>query len=65
MELLTDILKFIGFMTITFGAAGHILQWLKEKDERKKVTEKHNASVMEALARIEATLNDKSKNLLP
>ena len=65
MELLTDILKFIGFMTITFGAAGHISRFLRENDERKRTLTKHNASVMEALARIEATLSDKSKNLLP
>jgi hypothetical protein len=65
MELLTDILKFIGFMTITFGAAGHISRWRQENDERKRTLEKHNASVMEALAKMEATLSDKSKNLLP
>jgi hypothetical protein len=52
-------------MTITFGAAGHISRWRQENDERKRTLEKHNASVMEALAKMEATLSDKSKNLLP
>jgi hypothetical protein len=64
MELLTDILKFVGFLTITFGAAGHISRWLKENDERKRTLEKHNASVMGALSRIEATLNNNDRNHL-
>ena len=62
MELLTDILKFIGFLTITFGAAGQISRWLKESDERKRTLEKHNASVISALSRIEATLDNNHKN---
>lgn len=65
MELLTDILKFIGFVTITFGAAGHISRWRQENEERKRTLEKHNASVLEALSRIEANLNNNDRNHLP
>ncbi len=65
MNLLTDILTFVGFIAITFGAAGTISKWLKASDERKRTLADHNASVMAALRRIELALNDTSKNKLP
>ena len=65
MNLLTDILTFVGFIAITFGAAGTISRWLKASEERKSTLAKHNASVMAALDRIEITLREKSKTNLP
>jgi hypothetical protein len=61
MNLLTDILTFVGFIAITFGAAGTISKWLKASDERKRTLADHNASVMATLRRIEESL----RNLKP
>jgi hypothetical protein len=65
MNLLTDILTFVGFIAITFGAAGTISKWLKASEERKRTLSDHNASMMAALRRIEIAINDTSKNKLP
>jgi hypothetical protein len=65
MSLLTEILTFVGFIAITFGAAGTISKWLKASDERKRTLADHNASVLAALARIELALRDTSKSKLP
>jgi len=65
MNLLTDILTFVGFIAITFGAAGTISKWLKASDERKRTIADHNASVMAALRRIEIAINNSSKTPLP
>ena len=65
MNLLTDILTFVGFIAITFGAAGTISKWLKASDERKRTLADHNASVMAALRRIEIAINNASKTPLP
>ena len=65
MNLLTDILTFVGFFAITFGAAGTISKWLKASEERKRTLADHNASVMAALRRIELSLDDKAKSKLP
>ena len=65
MNLLTDILTFVGFIAITFGAAGTISKWLKASDERKRTIADHNASVMAALRRIEMAINSSSKTPLP
>jgi hypothetical protein len=65
MNLLTDILTFVGFIAITFGAAGTISKWLKASEVRKRTLADHNSSVMAALRRIELAINDTSKNKLP
>jgi hypothetical protein len=65
MNLLTDILTFVGFIAITFGAAGTISKWLKASEERKRTLAHHNASVMAALDRIEIALRENPKNNLP
>ena len=65
MNLLTDILTFVGFIAITFGAAGTISKWHKASEERKRTLADHNASMMAALCRIEMAINDTSKNKLP
>ena len=65
MNLLTDILTFVGFIAITFGAAGTISKWLKASDERKRTLADHNASVIAALRRIEIAINNASKTPLP
>ena len=56
MNLLNDILTFVGFIAITFGAAGTISKWLKASEERKRTLADHNASVMSALRRIEESI---------
>jgi hypothetical protein len=61
MNLLTDILTFVGFFAITFGAAGTISRWLKATEDRKRTLNTQNAAVLESLNRIEATLNHQSK----
>ena len=58
MNLLTDILTFVGFIAITFGAAGTISKWHKASEERKRTLSDHNASVMAALRRIEESLRN-------
>jgi len=65
MNLLTDILTFVGFFAITFGAAGTISRWLKATEETKRTLAAHNASVRESLNRIEATLKHQSKTSQP
>jgi hypothetical protein len=65
MNLLNDILTFVGFIAITFGAAGTISKWLKASDERKRTLADHNASVMAALRRIEIAINNSSNQPLP
>jgi hypothetical protein len=58
MNLLTDILTFVGFIAITFGAAGTISKSLKASEERKRTLADHNASVMASLRRIEEALRN-------
>ena len=65
MNLLSDILTFVGFIAITFGAAGTISKWLKASEERKRTLADHNASMMAALRRIEMAINNSSKPPLP
>jgi hypothetical protein len=65
MNLLTDILTFVGFFAITFGAAGTISRWIRESEERKRAAASHNAAVRESLNRIEATLKQQSKTSQP
>ncbi len=65
MNLLTDILTFVGFFAITFGAAGTISRWLKAAEDRKRILSTHNAAVRESLNRIEATLKQQSKTSQP
>ena len=65
MNLLTDILTFVGFIAITFGAAGTISKWLKAADDRKRTLAAHNAAVRESLNRIEATIKQQSKTSQP
>lgn len=65
MNLLTDLLTFIGFFAITFGAAGAISRWLKAAEDRKRILSAHNAAVRESLNRIEATLKQQSKTSQP
>ena len=65
MNLLTDILTFVGFFAITFGAAGTISRWLKAAEDRKRILSAHNAAVLESLNRIEATLKLQSKTSQP
>ena len=65
MNLLTDILTFVGFIAITFGAAGTISKWFKASEERKRTIADHNASVVAALRRIEMAINNSSKPPLP
>jgi hypothetical protein len=65
MNLLTDILTFVGFFAITFGAAGTISRWLKAAEDRKRTLSAQNAAVLESLNRIEATLKHQSKTNQP
>lgn len=65
MSLLTNLLTFIGFVTVTFGAAGMISKWLKENEERKRMLADHNALVMAALKRIELALAKPSDSKHP
>ena len=53
MSLLTDILTFIGFIAITFGAAGHVSRAIKAKEERSRLQLDHHREVMEAISRLE------------
>lgn len=61
MNLLTDILTFIGFIAITFGAAGSISKWMKAAEERKRVAADQHTIVMAALSRIETAINKTTK----
>ena len=65
MNLLTDILTFVGFFAITFGAAGTISKWLKTAEETKRTLAAHNAAVRESLNRIEATIKHQSRTNQP
>lgn len=65
MNLLTEILTFVGFIAITFGAAGTISKWLKASEDRKRSLADHNAAVLAALRRIELALGETSKSKLP
>ncbi|MFM2241559.1 MAG: hypothetical protein RLZ97_414 [Verrucomicrobiota bacterium] len=65
MNLLTEILTFVGFIAITFGAAGTISKWLKASEDRKRTLADHNAAVLAALRRIEVALGETSKSKLP
>jgi hypothetical protein len=56
MNLLYEILTFIGFIAVTFGAAGTISRWLKESEERKRAVAQNHREITEALARIEESL---------
>ena len=62
MSLLTDILTFIGFIAITFGAAGHVSRAIKAKEERSRLQLEHHREVMEAISRLETNFNS-SKHL--
>jgi hypothetical protein len=57
MSLLTDILTFIGFIAITFGAAGHVSRAIKAKEERSRLQLDHHREVMEAISRLETSFN--------
>ena len=65
MNLLTDILTFVGFFAITFGSASMISRWLKAAEETKRTTAAHDTAVRESLNRIEATLKHQSKTSQP
>ncbi len=57
MSLLTDILTFIGFIAITFGAASHVSRAIKAKEERSRLQLEHHREVMEAISRLETNFN--------
>ncbi len=57
MSLLTDILTFIGFIAITFGAAGHVSRAIKAKEERSRLQLEHHREVMEAISRLKTNFN--------
>ena len=57
MSLLTDILTFIGFIAITFGAADHVSRAIKAKEERSRLQLEHHREVMEAISRLETNFN--------
>lgn len=56
MTLLYNILSLIGFIAVTFGAAGIISRWIKESEERKSASAQNHREITEALARIEESL---------
>lgn len=56
MDLLTNILTFIGFFAVTFGLAGTITKWIKTAEERKITAADNHREVTTALKRIEETL---------
>lgn len=56
MSLLANILTFVGFIAITFGAADIISKWLKAAEERKRLAEVHHREVTASLRRIEEAL---------
>jgi hypothetical protein len=61
MNLLNEILTFVGFIAITFGAAGTISKWLKASEERKRAARDNHKEITATLARIEETL----RHLIP
>jgi hypothetical protein len=56
MNLLTDLLTFVGFIAITFGVAGTISRWFKAAEERKRDAFENHRQVTAALARIEESI---------
>lgn len=65
MNLLYEILTFIGFIAVTFGAAGTISRWLKENEERKRAVAQNHRQVTESLARIEDAIKKLNTPKLP
>ena len=61
MDLLTNILTFVGFIAITFGAAGHISKAIKAREERNRLQLEHHHAVMDALSRLEASIKQSSR----
>jgi len=61
MSLLTDILTFIGFIAITFGAAGHISNAIKVREARNRQQTEHHQAVMEAFSRLEADIKQSTR----
>ena len=57
MNLLTEILTFVGFIAFTFGAAGTISKFLKAAEERKRIAAQNHQDVIAALKRIDETLS--------
>ena len=58
MSLLTDLLTFVGFLAIVFGTAGTISKWIRENEERKQTAARNHREAMDALSRIEDSLNE-------
>ena len=58
MFLLTDLLIFVGFIAIVFGTAGTVSKWIRENEERKQTAARNHRDIMDALSRIESSLNE-------
>ena len=56
MNLLTDILTFVGFIAITFGAAGCISKSIKTREERNRMIADNHRELMAAINRLHARI---------